>query len=153
MTGGPQFTHTAWDDHRILFDILQGRTDRKRSGRLVPYTVFVDPQLARVGLSERQAEVEGIACEVASMPFGHVARAVEIGETAGTMKVLLDPSSERILGAAIVGAEAGELIHVFVALMQARASARALVDAQMVHPTLAEGLQTLVMKLDRYALG
>ena len=68
------------------------------------------------------------------------------------MKVLIDPKTERVLGAAIVGAEAGELIHVFVALMQAGASASAIVDAEFVHPTFAEGLQSLVMKLERYAL-
>jgi pyruvate/2-oxoglutarate dehydrogenase complex dihydrolipoamide dehydrogenase (E3) component len=68
------------------------------------------------------------------------------------MKVLVDPATERVLGARIVGAEAGELVHVFVALMQARASARAIVDAEFVHPTFAEGLQTLVMRLDRFKL-
>ncbi len=68
------------------------------------------------------------------------------------MKVLVDPSADRILGASIVGAEAGELIHVFISLMQAGASPRAIVDAEFVHPTFSEGLQTLVMKLPRYAL-
>jgi pyruvate/2-oxoglutarate dehydrogenase complex dihydrolipoamide dehydrogenase (E3) component len=77
---------------------------------------------------------------------------VEVDETAGTMKVLLDPDTERVLGAAIVGLEAGELIHIFVALMQAGASARAIVDAEAVHPTLAEGVQSLVMALPRYSL-
>ena len=86
------------------------------------------------------------------MPFGHIARAIELDERAGTMKVLVDPSSERILGASVVGAEAGELIHVFVVMMQAGATARALVDAECVHPTFAEGLQSLVMRLGRYAL-
>jgi pyruvate/2-oxoglutarate dehydrogenase complex dihydrolipoamide dehydrogenase (E3) component len=75
-----------------------------------------------------------------------------VDETAGLMKVLVDPGTERILGATIVGAEAGELIHVFVALMQAGASARAIVDAEFVHPTFSEGVQSLVMKLDRFSL-
>jgi len=152
VLGGPQFTHTAWDDHRILYDILMGRRERGRSGRLIPYTVFTDPQVARVGLSETEAKEQGIAYELATMPFAHIARAIELDETAGNMKLLLDPKTERILGAAIVGIEAGELIHVFVALMQAGATARAIVDAQAVHPTLAEGLQSLVMTLDRYKL-
>src|SRR5260370_30857347 len=73
------------------------------------------------------------------MPFGNVARAIEVDETAGIMKVLIDPKTERILGAALVGGEAGELIHIFVSLMEAQASARAIVDAQYVHPTFAEG--------------
>ena len=152
VLGGPQFTHTSWDDHRILYDILQGKRDRGRSGRLIPYVVFTDPQVARVGLSEAEAKEKGIAYELATMPFASIARAIEIDEMAGVMKLLLDPKTERILGAAIVGIEAGELIHVFVALMQAGATARALVDAQAVHPTLSEGLQSLVMTLDRYKL-
>ncbi len=148
VTGGPQFTHTSWDDHRILYDLLMGQTHRRRSGRVIPHCVFTDPQVAGVGLTERQGEAEGVDYEVATMPFGRVARAVEIDEPAGTMKVLIDPATERVLGAAIVGAEAGELIHIFAVLMQARASARAIVDAQAAHPTFAEGVQSL----DRYAL-
>ena len=152
VTGGPQFTHTSWDDHRILYDILQGNGGRGRGDRLVPYTVFTDPQVARVGLSEREAKEKGIGFEVATMPFGEIARAIEVDETAGIMKLLLDPRTERVLGAAIVGVEAGELIHIFVTLMQAGASARAIVDAEAVHPTLAEGVQSLVMALPRYKL-
>ena len=152
VTPGPQFTHASWDDHRLLFDHLMGRPGRKRSERLIPITAFTDPQVARVGLTEEGAKKAGVAYEAATMPFGNIARAVELDETAGTMKVLIDPKTERILGASIVGAEAGELIHVFVGLVSAGASARALVDAECVHPTFAEGLQTLVMKLKRYAL-
>ena len=152
VLGGPQFTHTSWDDHRLLFDLLLGRGTRGRDGRFIPYTAFTDPQVAGVGLTEKEARKQGIAFEVASMPFGNIARAIELDETAGMMKVLIDPATERILGASIAGAEAGELIHIFVALMQAGASARAIVDAQMVHPTFAEGVQSLVMKLDRFKL-
>ncbi|HEY2028113.1 MAG TPA: mercuric reductase [Myxococcales bacterium] len=152
VAGGPQFTHTSWDDHRLLFDILHGRTNHGRSGRSVPFTAFTDPQVAGVGLTEKEAKKRGVKYEVASMPFGNVARAVEVDETEGVMKLLLDPDSERVLGAAIVGAEAGELIHIFVTLMQAKASARAIVDAEFVHPTFAEGVQSLVMKLPRFAL-
>jgi pyruvate/2-oxoglutarate dehydrogenase complex dihydrolipoamide dehydrogenase (E3) component len=152
VTGGPQFTHSAWDDHRRLFDFLMGRPSRGRSDRLVPYTVFTDPQVARVGLSETEARSSGVRFEVATMPFGQIARAFETDETAGTMKVLLDPATERMLGATIVGADAGELIHIFVTLMQAGASVRAIVDAEFIHPTFAEGVQTLVMSLQRYML-
>jgi len=155
VTGGPQFTHTSWDDHRILWNLLwpKNGTRRTRKDRLIPYAVFTDPAAARVGISEREAKKSGIDYEVASMPFGYVARAIEVDETAGTMKVIIDPKTEQILGAAIVGIEAGELIHVFAALMEAGATARAIVDAEAVHPTLAEGLQSLVLRLERYALG
>ena len=156
VLGGPQFTHTSWDDHRLLFDLLLGRGTRGRGGRFIPYTAFTDPQVAGVGLTEKEARKRGIPYEVASMPFGNIARATELDEKAGMMKVLVDPgpgpAAGRILGAAICGAEAGELIHLFVVLMQAGAPASAIVDAQMVHPTFAEGVQSLVMRLGRYAL-
>ena len=150
-TPGPQFTHNAWDDGRLVFDVLTGARTGGREGRLVPYAAFTDPQLARVGLSEREAREKGVAFESATMPFGHVARAIEADVPAGTMKILVDPQTEKILGAALVGAQAGELIHVFAALMLAGASARTLVDAQTIHPTFAEGLQTLLTRLDRFA--
>lgn len=151
VTGGPQFTHATWDDHRLLLDVLEGRPTRGRSSRIIPNVVFTDPQVARVGLDERGARERGVRHEVARMPFGEIARAIETGETAGLMKVIVDPDTERVLGASLVGAEAGELLHVFVALMQAGAPARAVVDAEFTHPTFAEGLQSLVMKLPRYA--
>jgi pyruvate/2-oxoglutarate dehydrogenase complex dihydrolipoamide dehydrogenase (E3) component len=151
-TPGPQFTHASWDDHRLLFDILLGRSRRGRSSRTVPYTVFTDPQIAGVGLSEREARARGVEYELATMPFGDIARAIEVDETAGVLKLLLDPGRERILGARIVGVEAGELIHQFVWLLRADASPRAIVDAEAVHPTFSEGVQSLVMKLGRFAL-
>jgi pyruvate/2-oxoglutarate dehydrogenase complex dihydrolipoamide dehydrogenase (E3) component len=150
-TGGPQFTHAAWDDHRLLLDVLEGRPGRGRGDRIVPYTVYVDPQVAGVGLTEREARERGVRFEVASMPFGEIARAIETDETAGLLKVLVDPATERILGAFIVGAEAGELIHVFVALMQAGATARAMVEMEAVHPAFAEGVQSVLLSLPRYA--
>jgi pyruvate/2-oxoglutarate dehydrogenase complex dihydrolipoamide dehydrogenase (E3) component len=147
VTGGPQFTHTSWDDHRILLDVLEGRPARSRDGRVIPYTVFTDPQVGGVGVTEREAQGRGTPYQVASMPFGHVARAIETGETAGVMKVLVRPDDGRVLGARVVGAEGGELVHVFAALMQAGASIQALVDMECAHPTFAEGLQTLAMRL------
>jgi pyruvate/2-oxoglutarate dehydrogenase complex dihydrolipoamide dehydrogenase (E3) component len=151
-TPGPQFTHASWDDHRILFDLLEGRGTRTRNDRLVPITAFTDPQVARIGLTERDARAQGHAPEKATMRFGEIARAVETGQTAGTMKILLDPKTERVLGVSIVGAEAGELIHIFAPVMVAGISARALVDAEYVHPTFAEGVQSLVMQLKRFEL-
>jgi pyruvate/2-oxoglutarate dehydrogenase complex dihydrolipoamide dehydrogenase (E3) component len=147
----PQFTHVAWDDHRILLDLLLGHSQRGRAGRRIPYAVFTDPQVAGVGLREREATANRVPYEVAKMPFGRVARAIEVDEPAGIIKVLIDPATEHILGAFVVGAEAGELIHVFVALMQANAPARAIVDAQAVHPTFAEGLQSALLKLPRFS--
>jgi pyruvate/2-oxoglutarate dehydrogenase complex dihydrolipoamide dehydrogenase (E3) component len=152
VIGGPQFTHTSWDDHRLLFDLLLGRGTRGRGDRLVPYAVFTDPQIGHVGLHETEARARGMNVEVATLPFGQIARAIESDEPAGMMKLLIDASNERILGATIIGADAAELIHIFVPLVEAGASARSIVDAEFVHPTFAEGVQTLVMSLDRYAL-
>ncbi len=154
VLGGPQFTHTSWDDHRRLFDILmKPDVPRKAPGaRLIPYSVFTDPQVAGVGHNEKSARAAGIPYQVVTMPMADVARSFEVDEKAGLLKVLVDPSGDRILGASLVGAEVGELIHVFISLMQASASPRAMVDAEFVHPTFSEGLQTLVMKLPRYAL-
>jgi len=149
---GPQFTHVSWDDHRVVFDILSGRPARARTDRHVPYTVFTDPQVAGVGLSESAARERGIEVEVASMPFGNIARAIETDETAGVVKILIDPKTERLLGAFIVGVDAGELIHVFSVLIQSGASARTIVEGEFVHPTFGEGLQTALMTLPRYAL-
>ena len=152
VTGGPQFTHRSWDDHRLLFDLLLGRGTPSRARQIVPYTVFTDPQIGHVGLHESEARARGMSIEVATMPFGEIARALETGETAGTMKLIIDGTDERILGATLVGADAGELIHIFIPLMQAGVSARSIVDAEFVHPTFAEGVQSLVMRLGRYAL-
>jgi pyruvate/2-oxoglutarate dehydrogenase complex dihydrolipoamide dehydrogenase (E3) component len=151
-TGGPQFTHASWDDHRILFDLLTGGTARRRDDRLVPFSTFTDPQVARVGLTEREARERGVEVEVATLDFGRIARARETGRARGLVKVLVDPDSERILGAAVVGAEAAELVTVLQVLMEARAPASVLVQAQMIHPAFVEGLQSAVMTLDRYAL-
>jgi len=150
--GGPQFTHRSWDDGRILFDIVTGRRGGGREGRLVPYAMFTDPQVGRVGMTEREAREKGLDIDVAEMPFGSVARAAEYDVPAGVMRILVDRATERFVGASIVGAQAGELVHVFSVLMQAGATARTVVDTEFIHPTFAEGLQTLVMKLPRYAL-
>jgi pyruvate/2-oxoglutarate dehydrogenase complex dihydrolipoamide dehydrogenase (E3) component len=147
---GPQFTHTSWDDHRRLLAILQGRPAKGRSGALIPFCVFTDPQVAGVGLSEKEGRERGVAYEKATMPFSDIARAIETDRTAGVCQALVDPQNERLLGVRLVGAEAGELVHVFVALMLAGAPARALVEGQMVHPTFAEGMQTLLTKLPRF---
>ena len=151
VSGGPQFTHVAWDDHRILFERLMGRPSRARSSRSYPYVAFTDPEVAGVGLNEKRAKERGVAYELASLPFSKVARASETDEPAGVLRVLLDPKTETVLGASIVGATAGELVHCFVVLMEAKASARAIVDAEFAHPTFAEGVQSVVMALERYS--
>lgn len=152
VTGAPQFTHAAWDDHRLLFDLVTGKGSRGRSGRIIPHVTYTDPQVAGVGITEREATDRGVPYELASLPFGNVARAIETDETAGVIRILVDPATERILGATIVGAEAGELIHILQAVMLASASARVLVDGEFAHPAFAEGLQSALMRLERFSL-
>jgi pyruvate/2-oxoglutarate dehydrogenase complex dihydrolipoamide dehydrogenase (E3) component len=149
-SGSPQFTHVARDHHRISFErLMDGRADLRssRSARVA----FTDPEVAGVGLNEKRARAKGIAYELATIPFSHIARAVETDELPGVLRVLVDPKSERLLGVSIVGAQAGELVHCFVVLMEAKASVRAIVDAEFAHPTFAEGVQSVVMALDRYS--
>jgi pyruvate/2-oxoglutarate dehydrogenase complex dihydrolipoamide dehydrogenase (E3) component len=152
VTGAPQFTHVAWDDHRRLFGVLTNGGSPRRSARLVPHVTYTDPQVAGIGLTERQARERGVAYELATLPFGHIARAIETDERAGVVRILIEPQDEKILGATIVGAEAGELIHIVLALMLAGAPARVLVDGQIAHPAFAEGLQSALLRLDRFAL-
>lgn len=151
-TGGPQFTHASWDDHRILFQLLRGNTRRTRADRLVPHATFTDPQVARVGLSEGEARRNGVAYDVGTVPFSGVSRAYETDRTAGRIKVLVGRDDGRILGACVVGAEAAELVTVFQMLMMAEAPAQVLVDAEMIHPAFVEGVQSALMSIPRYAL-
>jgi pyruvate/2-oxoglutarate dehydrogenase complex dihydrolipoamide dehydrogenase (E3) component len=140
--GSPHFTHVAEHDFRIVRDNL-ARQNRTTRDRLVPYCVFTDPELARVGLSEREAERQGIEARVARLPMSAVFRAQTIGETSGFMKALIDPRSERILGFAMVGAEAGEVMAVVQTAMLAGLPYTALREAILTHPTMAEGLRGL----------
>jgi pyruvate/2-oxoglutarate dehydrogenase complex dihydrolipoamide dehydrogenase (E3) component len=140
--GSPHFTHVAVDDFRVVHANLAGQ-DRTTDDRLIPYCVFIDPELARVGLSETDAKRQGIAAQVAKLPMDAVLRAHTIGETRGFMKALIDPSSERILGFAMLGAEAGEVAAVVQTAMLAGLRYTALRDAILTHPTMAEGLNEL----------
>jgi pyruvate/2-oxoglutarate dehydrogenase complex dihydrolipoamide dehydrogenase (E3) component len=140
--GSPHFTHVAEHDFRIVRDNLAGQ-DRTTRDRLVPYCVFTDPELAQVGLSEREAERQGIEARVARLPMGAVFRAQTIGETRGFMKALIDPQSEHILGFAMLGAEAGEVLAVVQTAMLAGLPYTALREAILTHPTMAEGLRAL----------
>jgi pyruvate/2-oxoglutarate dehydrogenase complex dihydrolipoamide dehydrogenase (E3) component len=148
VKGGPAFTHISYDDYRIIrANLLQGG-DATTAGRLVPYTVFTDPQLGRVGLGEREARKQGIPYRVARMPMSHVARALEMDEPRGLMKVLVDPGSGRLLGAAVLGIEGGELMAMFQLAMMGNVPYDRMRDAVFAHPTLAESLNNLFTTLE-----
>jgi pyruvate/2-oxoglutarate dehydrogenase complex dihydrolipoamide dehydrogenase (E3) component len=148
VKGGPAFTHIAYDDFRILErNLLHGGADTT-TNRLVPYTVFTDPQLGRIGMTEEEARTAGRNVRIASMPMSHVARALEMDETRGFMKAVVDADSGQILGAAVLGVEGGELASVLQVAMMGRLPYTALRDGVFSHPTMAESLNNLFASLD-----
>ena len=141
--GSPQFTHVSEDDFRIIRDNLAGGA-RSTRDRLVPYCMFTDPQLARVGLSEADAQRQGIDVRVARLPMSNVLRAQTTGETQGFMKALIGARHDRILGFTMIGPEAGEVVATVQAVMLAELPYSTLRDAVLAHPTMAEGLGPLL---------
>jgi pyruvate/2-oxoglutarate dehydrogenase complex dihydrolipoamide dehydrogenase (E3) component len=140
--GSPQFTHVSVDDFRIIRDNLAGGR-RSTRDRLVPYCMFTDPPLARVGLSEDEARRQGIAARIARLPTSAVLRAQTTDERRGFMKALVGASDDRILGFTMIGAEAGEVIAAVQIAMLAELPYPRLRDAILAHPTMAEGLDPL----------
>src|SRR5690606_22754461 len=143
VKGGPAFTHISYDDFRVLRSNLVEAGDASIKDRLVAYTVFIDPQLGRVGLTEAEARMEGKRIKVATMPMGRVARAIEMGETRGFMQAIVDADTGLILGATVLGVEGGELMSVIQVAMMATLPFTTLPDGIFVHPTLAESLNNL----------
>jgi pyruvate/2-oxoglutarate dehydrogenase complex dihydrolipoamide dehydrogenase (E3) component len=140
--GSPQFTHVSIDDFRIIRDNLAGR-NRSTRDRLVPYCMFTDPPLARVGLSESEAQGRGVSVRVARLPMSGVRRTATTDETQGFMKVLVGDGDDRILGFTMIGAEAGEVMAAVQTAMLADLPYPRLRDAILAHPTMAEGLDAL----------
>jgi pyruvate/2-oxoglutarate dehydrogenase complex dihydrolipoamide dehydrogenase (E3) component len=148
VKGGPAFTHVSYDDYRIIETNLLKGGDARVADRLVPYAVFMDPELGRVGTTEREARVGGRSVRVARLPMTKAARAIERGETRGFMKAVVDAESDAILGCAVLSAEGGELMSVLQVAMMGRLPWTALRDGMFTHPTLAESLNNLFMTLD-----
>jgi pyruvate/2-oxoglutarate dehydrogenase complex dihydrolipoamide dehydrogenase (E3) component len=148
IRGGPLFTHTAWDDFRILRSQLL-EDGRRTTDRIVPYAIFIDPELGRVGMSEQEARTQSKKKEeeptVAVFQFADSLRAMELRETRGFIKLIVDRNSEEILGAAVLGPMGAELIHLFSTLMSAKLPYSAIRDEIMTHPTLAEAIQSVTL--------
>jgi hypothetical protein len=149
--GSPQFTHVSEDDFRIIRDNLNGG-NRSTSDRLIPYCMFTDPPLAHVGLSEGDAERQGVIVRVARLPLDSVLRAQAAGERQGFMKVLVGENDDRILGFTMIGAAAGEVMAVVQMAMLAGAPYGRLAEAILAHPTMAEGLGMLFSNVPRRSL-
>jgi pyruvate/2-oxoglutarate dehydrogenase complex dihydrolipoamide dehydrogenase (E3) component len=148
VTGGPAFTHVSYDDFRILRENILRGGDASKTGRLVPYTVFTDPQLGRVGLTEADARAQGTNIRVAKIAMDRTARALETGRSRGFMKAVVDADTQRILGCAMLCMEGGEVMAVLEAAMMGDLSYTAIKDGIFAHPTLAESLNNLFMTLD-----
>jgi pyruvate/2-oxoglutarate dehydrogenase complex dihydrolipoamide dehydrogenase (E3) component len=140
--GSPYFTHIGFDDFRVVRDNLAGK-DRVTTGRQVPFCLFTDPELARVGLSEREARERGIAYRLATIPMEHVLRTRTLSEPRGFLKALIEQDGDRILGFTALGVEAGEVMAVVQVAMAAGLPYTLLRDMVLTHPTMAEGLGPL----------
>jgi pyruvate/2-oxoglutarate dehydrogenase complex dihydrolipoamide dehydrogenase (E3) component len=139
VKGGPAFTHISYNDFQIIFGNLVEGKNLSTDNRIVPYSVFTDPQLGGIGITEREARTKGYKLKIGKMPMSYVARAIERDETAGLMKIVVDASNDRILGASILATEGGELVQIIGTLMLAGLPYTLLKGAIYIHPTLAEG--------------
>ncbi len=149
IKGGPAFTHISYDDFRIIRTNLLEHGNASIRDRLVPYTIFIDPQLGRIGLSESEARASGRAIRVARMPMNYVARALEVDESRGFMKAVVDAESGQILGCAVLGIEGGEIMAMLEMAMMGKLPYTVLRDAVFAHPTLAESLNNLFTMFDQ----
>ncbi len=144
VKGGPAFTHISYNDYQIVYaNLIEGK-NLTIENRYVPYAVFTDPQLGGVGLTEKEARAKGYILKTGKIPMAYVARAIERDETAGLMKLVVDASNDRILGASILASEGGELVQMLGVLMMAGLPYTLLKGAVYIHPTLAEGFFALM---------
>jgi pyruvate/2-oxoglutarate dehydrogenase complex dihydrolipoamide dehydrogenase (E3) component len=147
VAGQPQFTHVAWEDYRRLDAIVNGDRSRTRGDRVLGYAMYTEPQVGRVGITADQARERGIAHRVVTLQLSDVARGAEWSLEDGFFRLVVDPASDAILGATFAGYEAGELIHVILAHMEAGSTWRVLERSVHVHPTFSEGLPSLARLL------
>jgi pyruvate/2-oxoglutarate dehydrogenase complex dihydrolipoamide dehydrogenase (E3) component len=147
VKGGPAFTHISYDDYRILEKNLLGGGGAVTTGRMVPYTVFIDPQLGHIGLHEQEARAQGRNVRVAHMPMAHVARALETDESRGLIKATVDAETKQIQGCTVLGLEGGEVMTMVQIAMMGKLPYTTLRDGTFAHPGLGEGLNTLFMSL------
>ncbi len=140
VKGGPAFTHISYNDFQIVYaNLIEGK-NLTTDNRIVPYCVFTDPQLGGAGMTEKEARAKGYKLKIGTVPMSVVARAYERDETAGLMKIIVDASNDRILGATILSGDGGETVHVLYTLMLADVPYTLLKGAVYIHPTWAEGL-------------
>ncbi len=144
VTGGPAFTHISYNDYQIIYGNLYENAHLSTSTRIVPYAVFTDPSLGRIGITEKEARKQGKKLKVGTVPMSKVARARERGETAGLMKLVVDAETDKVLGAAILSGDGSETVQMFSVLILADKPYTLLKGAIYIHPTFAEGLFSLM---------
>lgn len=147
IRGGPMFTHTAWDDYRILLSQMIGNRSRTTE-RVVPYAIYTDPQLGRVGMTEAEARKGRRRIVLGRFEMKKNGKAKEIGEPEGFVKVIVDARTRRVLGASVLAAEGAELVHLFIDLINAGAPRTVIRDGVYIHPSLAEAIQSAVSVLE-----
>ncbi len=149
VKGGPAFTHISYNDYIVLTKNIIQQSHISVKGRPIPYTMFTDPQLGRIGLTEKEARKQGLNIEAVTLSMDKVARGIETGETKGMMKAIVDKDTKQILGAAILGAEGGEVMTVLQVAMQGKITYEQIRENIFAHPLYAESLNNLFMSLDK----
>lgn len=149
VKGGPAFTHISYNDYIVVTDNLLDKGNKSIRDRMIPYCMFTDPQLGRIGITETQAEEKGLEYEVAKLPMEHVARAIETGQTRGFMKAVVDKNTKQILGATIIGEQGGEIMSILQMAMMGKITYEEIRSTIFAHPLYAESLNNLFMSLDK----
>ncbi len=148
VKGGPAFTHISYNDYTIVYRNIIEKQNLNINDRPVPYCMFTDPELGRVGITEAQAKEQGLDYKIATLPMAHVARAIETGDTRGMMKAVVDAKTKKILGVAVVGTEGGEIMSVLQMAMEGGITYDRIRYCVFAHPTYSESLNNLFMTLD-----
>ena len=148
IRGGPAFTHTAYADSKVLQDQIVGQR-RMTSARIVPYAMFLDPELGRVGMTEAEARAAGYQMRIGVKPMTGSGKAKEVGQTDGFIKVVIDAETDRILGAACLCHGGSEVVQSFIALMNADATAQTMTRSVVIHPTIGEAAKNAVVDAGR----
>lgn len=148
VKGGPAFTHVSYNDYTIVYRNLIEGTNYSTKDRPIPYCMFTDPQLGRIGLDETEAKKQGLKVKVAKLPMAYVARAIETGDTRGFMKAVVDPQTKKILGATVLGPEGGEIMTVLQMAMEGRITYDRIRYCVFAHPLYSESLNNLFMALE-----
>lgn len=147
INGGPAFTHIAYNDYTIVYRNIIEKQNISTKNRLLPYCMYTDPQLGRIGISEEEAQKQGLNVKIAKLPMAHVARAIEVGDTRGFMKAVVDPKTKKILGAAVLGQEGGEIMTVLQMAMEGGITYDTLRYFVFAHPSYSESINNLFLGL------